>query len=205
MSSRGQFFAADYVEKLEVPTSLDRSLGDVHAEGNPHVHTSPENILHIASALSQRLGELDAANADYYRSQYVSFETTWQSAMSRWQSQAAILKGSTIITHHHFWSYLNQWLGIELAATLEPLPGVSPSGSYLASLIETSKQGDVGFIAHVSYVNEKPAAWLADRTGLAVVELPGSVDFRSGETLEQWFDGLISRLSQARQAGSGVQ
>ena len=40
----GNFAAADYVRKLEVPGQLDRSQGDVHAAGNPHIQTDPRNI-----------------------------------------------------------------------------------------------------------------------------------------------------------------
>jgi len=47
----GQFNAADYVRKLEVPTRLDRADGDVHAEGNPHIQTDPRNIATVAQAL----------------------------------------------------------------------------------------------------------------------------------------------------------
>src|SRR5438093_7744698 len=32
----GNFAAADFVRKLEVPTQVDRSQADVHAAGNPH-------------------------------------------------------------------------------------------------------------------------------------------------------------------------
>ena len=31
---------------LEVPTSLDRAGGDIHADGNPHIHTDPDQRHH---------------------------------------------------------------------------------------------------------------------------------------------------------------
>lgn len=199
MSSNGQFFAADYIEKLEVPKELDRSHGDVHAEGNPHVHTSPKNILVIAEHLSQKLAAIDPDNAGYYQARFESFSSAWQASMLRWQDQVVNLKGVSVITHHHFWSYLNQWLGIELVATLEPLPGVSPGSSYLAGLIATAENDNVRFIMRVGYVSERPAHWLSDRTELPVIVLPASVDFQSGETLTQWFNGLITSLVNAAQ------
>src|SRR4249920_2889520 len=40
----GYFEAADAVALIEKPARLDRSLGDVHAAGNPHIHLDPRNI-----------------------------------------------------------------------------------------------------------------------------------------------------------------
>src|SRR5205085_3913287 len=42
--STGYIEASQYVLKLEVPRVIDRSLGDIHPGGNPHVHLDPRNI-----------------------------------------------------------------------------------------------------------------------------------------------------------------
>ena len=47
----GNFAAADYVRKLDVPTQLDRSQGDVHAAGNPHIQTDPRAIAQVLSLI----------------------------------------------------------------------------------------------------------------------------------------------------------
>jgi len=203
MNEEGQFFAADYVDKLEVPERLDRSLGDVHAEGNPHVHTSPANILIIAEHLSERLALVDSDNTEYYQAAYRDFSERWRAAMQEWRERTAVLKGFKVITHHRFWSYLNEWLGIELVATLEPVPGVSPSSSYLAGLIKTVEQEDPAFIMRVDYVSERPASWLSERTGLPVVVLPASVNFHDGETSRDWFESLITSLEAAASKTEG--
>ena len=62
----GNLAAADFVRKLEVPTQLDRSQGDVHAAGNPHIQTDPRNIAAVATALAARLQQLDTAHAAQY-------------------------------------------------------------------------------------------------------------------------------------------
>ena len=196
-SEEGQFFAADYVDKLEIPKELDRRHGDVHATGNPHIHTSPLNILIIAEQLSERLATIDSENAAHYRSAFSSFDATWSEAMKRWQARLSALNGARVVTHHRYWSYLNEWLGIELVATLEPVPGGSPSSSDLAGLIKTVEREEPAFIMYVDYVSDRPAEWLSERTGLQAIPLPASVDFQAGETLIQWFDALADRLEAA--------
>ena len=48
----GLFFAADHVETLDQMSNVDRSMGDVHSAGNPHLHFSPQRVLDIAKALT---------------------------------------------------------------------------------------------------------------------------------------------------------
>jgi len=109
----GYFEAAAYVPKLEVPTALDRAAGDVHPGGNPHIQTDPHNIARVATALAQRLAEIDPANAAYYQARYRDFAARWDAAMQRWDKQAAPLRGVAIVVHHKYFAYLENWLGLK--------------------------------------------------------------------------------------------
>ena len=84
----GNFAAADFVRKLDVPTQVDRSQGDVHAAGNPHIQTDPRNIALVATALTERLQQLDAEQRQRVRrSRETDFQQRWQQAMARWTRQ----------------------------------------------------------------------------------------------------------------------
>ena len=193
----GHFMAADYVNMLEVPTTLDRSLGDIHASGNPHIHLEPNNIVRIADALTQRLIELDESDSESYQKNKKQFKKQWQKAMMNWSERAALLRGQKIVMHHNSWPYLNHWLGLNAVATLEPIPGVPPSSSHLASLKNRLSHDDVAMIIHAAYINERSAQWLSAKTGIPIVSLPASVNFQQGETLEQFYDVLINTLMTA--------
>ncbi|MCK4674696.1 MAG: zinc ABC transporter substrate-binding protein, partial [Gammaproteobacteria bacterium] len=190
----GNFVAADHVEKQDVPKKLDRSMGDIHAEGNPHIHTNPENILLIAKALSQRLSEIDADNEKHYVSRYVDFEKRWSQLIVEWKKQTDFLQGENIVSHHNYWTYLNRWTGMNVLATLEPVPGVSPSSSHLAKIKKQLSRQKIKMILHVSYVNERPSHWLSEQTGVPVIALPATVDYQGGQTLSQWFEKVIQQL-----------
>ena len=122
----GNFAAADHVRKLDVPGQLDRSQGDVHAAGNPHIQTDPRNIAQVATALGARLQKLDPAHADEYAQRTANFAQRWQQAMARWSAQAAPLKGTAVVSQHKAFVYLYDWLGLKEVAVLEPKPGVEP-------------------------------------------------------------------------------
>ena len=89
----GYFEAAGYATLLEKPARLDRSEGDVHPGGNPHIQTDPRNIARVAGPLAARLAELDPANAAYYQARYKAFADRWSAAIANWEKQAAPLKG----------------------------------------------------------------------------------------------------------------
>src|SRR5688500_10081807 len=55
------FEATQGLSLIDVPQRLDRSLGDIHAAGNPHVHLDPHNITRVAAALGERMAQLDPA------------------------------------------------------------------------------------------------------------------------------------------------
>src|SRR5262245_30320842 len=59
----GYLLAADLVPRLEIPARADRSLGDLHMSGNPHIQLDPRNIARVAPALAQRLSAVDPSNA----------------------------------------------------------------------------------------------------------------------------------------------
>src|SRR6185369_15885512 len=131
VGSPSMFEAGRFITPLEVPTRIDRSEGDVHAAGNPHIQQDPRNIARIATALAARLAQLDPANAADYQQRLQSFTSRWSAAMQKWEAQAAPLKGIAVIAHHKNMAYLWSWLGVREVGTLEPKPGVEPSVGHL--------------------------------------------------------------------------
>lgn len=171
----GYFEASMQVERLDVLERVDRSMGDVHSKGNPHVHLDPRRVAAIATALSLRLAEIDPANAAQYQQRGADFQSRWQSAMTTWQEKATPLKGQRIVVHHKDWRYLFDWLGIEEAAALEPKPGVPPSTSHLADILTSLKANPAKMIIYTSYQDSKAANWLSERAHIPAVQLPFTV------------------------------
>lgn len=193
--SRGYLEASSFVRRLEVPTSVDRSQGDVHPAGNPHIQTNPHNILLVAVALTRRMAELDPDNADQYNAAFEDFRPKWEAAMQKWEAKAAPLKGENIITHHKSWAYLQDWLGLKEVATLERVPGVPPTAGHLSSLLEQFKNGGASMIIHAPYQSAKSSKWLSDKTGIPYIMLPLSVGGSDRATdLYSLFDDIVDRL-----------
>ena len=192
----GHFLAAEHVDMLEVPEKLDRSLGDVHASGNPHIHTDPRNITRVAGQLHKRLIGIDPDNAAIYTKRYMAFEREWSKAINAWSERAVPLKGAKVVVHHDYWSYLIRWLGLDKVATLEPVPGVVPSTRHLSQVKQLLKEQPAVMIIDTNYMNDRPVQWLSKQTGITVVTLPATIDFQGGETLHQWFENIIGLIGE---------
>lgn len=196
--ARGYFEASRFVTLIEVPQRIDRSEGDVHPQGNPHLQTDPRNIAKVASALAERLAALDPANAAEYRKRYESFAGRWRQAIDRWTREAAPLKGVRVIEHHRAFSYLFRWLSIEVIGYLEAKPGVDPSAGHLGELLERQVRQPAQFVVRASYVDPRAAEWLSNRARIPVVVLPFSVGGSERATdLFAWYDELIATLLKA--------
>ena len=194
-SGPGNFLAASQVTTLDKPASVDRSAGDVHPDGNPHVQLDPYRVLAIAKALSARLGELDTANTATYEQRLGDFETRWQAAIKRWETKAAPLKGNAVVVHHSSWLYLLQWLGMHEIGSLEPKPGVPPTSAHLSSLIDVTKSGGAIAIISAAYQDTKPGEWLSQRTGVPALVLPFTVGGDAqAKDLFGLYDSTIDKL-----------
>lgn len=191
----GYFLAASQVDRIEVPTQVDRSHGDVHASGNPHVHWDPHRLLTIAGALSARLQRIDAANAADYRARYQAFARQWRERTLAWEAKTASLRGKKVFVYHKNWSYLLNWLGMETVGDLEPKPGIPPTSAQLAKLLATARSRHVDFILIANYQNEKGARWLGDKTGIPLIQLPFTVGgTEAASDLPSLYDDVLSSL-----------
>jgi zinc/manganese transport system substrate-binding protein len=194
----GNFAAADFVRKLEVPTQVDRSQGDVHAAGNPHIQTDPRNIALVAAALGARLQQVDPSHAADYAKRQADFTQRWQQAMARWSAQGASLKGVPVVSQHNAFVYLYDWLGLKEVAVLEPKPGVEPTASHLQEVQARLKESPGRMVVYAAYQDSRPSDWLSKNAGIPAVKLPFTVGGTEGaKDLFGLFDDTLARLLAA--------
>jgi len=191
----GNFAASDFVQKLDVPTRVDRADGDVHPEGNPHIQTDPRNIAKVAVALAQRLEQIDPANRATYQQRAQDFAKRWDAALARWSAQAAPLRGTPILAQHKAWTYMENWLGLQYLDALEPKPGVEPTAAHLQEILAHQKDRPAKLIVYAAYQDARSADWLAERAKIPAVQLPFTVGGTpAAKDLFGLFDDTIARL-----------
>jgi zinc/manganese transport system substrate-binding protein len=196
--SAGSFEATPFVSMMEIPTRLDRSEGDVHPYGNPHIQTSPDNIAAVAKGLAEKLAAVDPAHAAAYHQRYQQFSQKWTVAMQKWAAKGKPLNGISVVSSHKGWSYLYRWLSMKEVATLEPKPGIPPSAAHLEEVLNGLKTQPARMVIYAAYQDPRPADWMAEHAHIPAVELPFSVGGVAGtDDLFSLFDVTIDRLLKA--------
>jgi zinc/manganese transport system substrate-binding protein len=194
----GYFEAAAFATLIEKPQRVDRSMGDVHPAGNPHIHLDPGNIAKVAAALGERMGTLDPAERAYYAERTKAFLERWREATARWEKEAAPLKGFPLVVYHRDLSYLVRWLGMREAGSLEPKPGLPPSTAHLSELVAQLARDPAKAVARSAYNDPRAAEWIAERAKIRVVLLAYTVGgTERAKDLFGLYDDTLARLLEA--------
>ena len=191
----GYFEAASQLVLIEIPQRVDRSMGDVHAAGNPHVHLDPSNIAKVAAALAERMVQLDPGDAVQYRARAKAFLERWQQAKARWEQEGAPLKGMPIVVYHKDMTYLVRWLGLREVGSLEPKPGLPPTASHLSELLSNLGRDPAKAVVRSAYTDPRAVQWLSERAKIPALTLPFTVGgSERAKDLFGLFDDTLSRL-----------
>jgi zinc/manganese transport system substrate-binding protein len=192
---QGLLDLSEFVKIIEKPVSVSRAMGDVHPEGNPHYQLDPHNIPPLARAIAERLCQLDSPNCAYYRGNLEDFLRRWNARLTEWDEGFSKLRGVKVIEYHKNYDYLLQRYGMVLVGTLEPLPGIPPTGKHIESLV--SQAQGVKFILQDVYHEKRTAQFVAQRLNAKVVILPHDVGaVPEAKDLFSLFDEILRRLSQ---------
>ena len=184
---------------LDVPATLDRSRGDIHAAGNPHFAISPSNGKIIAQTIAAAMAENDPANANAYRANLKTFIAALDAKLVEWQNTLAPFKGRSVVAYHDSWPYFARELGLKIELFLEPKPGIPPTPSHLAEVIAKMKAEQVRVIIVDAYLNRRTAETVARETGATVVpvtQFPGGIKGTEGGYI-QLLDQLVGSLASA--------
>jgi zinc/manganese transport system substrate-binding protein len=198
----GRIVASDGVKMLEIPTSFDRSKGDVHSLGNPHFMIDPVTVRIIARNIAGHFAQIDPKNAATYNGNLTRFNTKLDAKYAEWQKQLAPYRGARIVTYHKDFVYLGDRFGLTIVDELEPKPGIAPSPAHLAQVIGKMKATNAKVILVQPFQNRKTAETVARQTGATVLDVPqqpGAVP--NTNTYFDMMDHLVSTLA----GGLGAQ
>jgi ABC-type Zn uptake system ZnuABC Zn-binding protein ZnuA len=164
-----------YITPLEVPTRLDRALGDVHPMGNPHFNLDPVSGKAIARAIADGLARNYPQHEAVFKQNLAAYLATLDAAIARWQREAAPLRGVKLVSYHPDMIYFAERFGMEPAGTIEIRPGVDPTPGHIVELEEQMRREGVKIVVRELHYPANLAQTVAQRTGAKLVELPAMV------------------------------
>ena len=168
----GRIVASEGIRLLEIPTSFDRSKGDIHSLGNPHYMIDPAAAKIVAGNIARHFAQLDPKNAATYNANLAKFVSRIDAKLAEWQKELAPYRGAKIVTYHRDFIYFAQRFGLTIVDELEPKPGISPSPAHLAQVIGEMKRTNAKIILVQPFQNRKTAETVARQTGATVIDAP---------------------------------
>jgi len=198
----GRIVASDGVKMLEIPTSFDRSKGDVHSLGNPHFMIDPVTVRIIARNIANHFAQIDPKSAATYNGNLARFNAKLDAKYADWQRQLAPYGGARIVTYHKDFVYLAQRFGLTIVDELEPKPGIAPSPAHLAQVIGKMKSTNAKVILVQPFQNRKTAETVARQTGAVVLDVPQQPGAVPNTTT--YFD-MMDNLVKTLVGGLGAQ
>ena len=194
----GNLDCSRVIPVLDVPqTKVDRSMGDIHPQGNPHYWLPPANARLLAKDIAGRLVQLDPEGKPEYDKNLAAFLKKVSAKEQEWAPALAKIKGTKVATYHKSWSYVSQWLGLEEIGYVEPKPGIPPDPSHLVKLIGAMRTEKAKFLLVEDFYNKSTAQLVADKSGAKMLTL--ATDVGASEKIKSWFDvtgALVTALSQ---------
>ncbi len=163
------------IQKLEVPSKVDASLGDVHRFGNPHYWLDPRNVRPILEEIITALVKVSPGDEQLFRANADRYLKKLDEHIAQWQAAMKPFAGSKLITFHKSWSYFANWLGLDVVAQVEPLPGIAPSPSHTADLMRIVRQGNIKAIIVEPFYDMTAPEQIARATNAKVIRLATSV------------------------------
>jgi len=194
----GHVVASEGIRMLEIPTTFDRSKGDIHSKGNPHFLTDPLNAKIVAANIAAHLAQVDPTNAATYRANLAKFNAGIDARVAQWKQQLAPFAGARIVTYHKDFPYFAERFGLQVVENLEPKPGIAPSPAHLAEVIATMQTSNAHVIIVQPFQNERTAETVARQTNAKVLMLPQQPGAIAQDTsYVEVLDYMVSTMANA--------
>jgi zinc/manganese transport system substrate-binding protein len=199
--SPGLIIASQGIRMLEVPATLDRSRGDVHALGNPHFLIDPLSAKIVAAHIADQFSQIAPDAAPLFRANLARFNAAVDAKYGEWQRMMAPFKGTKIVTYHNDFLYFADRFKLDVVETLEPKPGIAPSPAHLAQVIAKMNAVNAHVILVQPYQNRKTAETVARQANgivLDVSQQPGAI--KATDTYVALMDTLVRTIAAALEA-----
>jgi len=195
--SEGYLDASTVARLKDIPSKVDKAMGDVHAGGNPHYYTSPDELFRIAKVIHNKLVQIDPEGKKYYDSRWQIFEQKYKTKSAQWRQKLEPIRGVKIIEYHESWLYLIEWLKFEAKGALEPKPGIPPSPKHVSKLLMKTKSEGIKFIFQEVYYPTSLSKIFAKKSGAKLLVLPSMVGGKEEiKTIWDKFDYIVNEVTK---------
>ena len=144
------------IEALDVPKGpINRSMGDVHPEGNPHYYASLPQMLKVAEAMAAQLMALvDSKTLPRLESNLNELQNSIRNTHTKLKAKLEDHFGKelpTIAQYHGNFTYFANSYGFKMFGNIEETPGVAPSAGAIARGALSARKKKVAVVLAVPH------------------------------------------------------
>lgn len=107
--------------------SHDHSHAHHHDAYDPHYWLDPDNAIIIATAIAQRLGEIDPTHAKIYAQNATDFAKQINQQKKVWRQELSPYKHNPYIVSHDAYQYFDKYFGLDGVGSITLNPEIPPS------------------------------------------------------------------------------
>lgn len=195
----GRIDASRGIQVLDVPAArVDRSMGDVHPQGNPHYSLDPGMAPIITQNILDGLARFAPERRAVFEKNRQAFLARLDEAMARWARLLEPVRGAKVVVYHPQWIYVLNRFGLVQAGTLEDRPGIPASPAHLTRIIRQMKEERIRVLIVEPWNDVKLATRVADEAGAKAVVLASMVGGVKGtDSYISALDHNVNALAQA--------
>lgn len=167
-----------------IPIAADEGQAKVV---NPHTFVSTTASIQQIYTIARELGDLDPANADYFRNNAREYAARIRRMKARYSAELAELDIGSFrcATMHGAYGYLMQEFGLQVVAVIEPRHGVQPTARQLADTIEKINAANVNTLFAEKYFTSALSETIREATGVQMYSFSHMSD---GEFTSELFE-----------------
>ena len=141
----------------------------IHAdEVNPHTWVSPRQAAVQVRTLGRKLGEVDAVHAEQFRVNAEAYAQRLEALADRMTETARGFSQRNIVTGHPAFDYLARDLDLNVVATLQVVPGETPSAGEMARVVDAIRDTHAAAVFWEPPFADKTAQTIARDAGVRV-------------------------------------
>ncbi len=194
---KGSCDLSQKVDLLEKPVRpVDRTMGDSHASGNPHYWLSPLEMKKASELIFQRLSELEPSQKD-------QFEKNWKTTVHSLEKTALEVKemlkplnGNSFTQYHKEFTYFANAYDLKIVASIEEVPGVSPSAARIAQAAKDAKTQNLSLVFAAPNNPRAILQKFSELSGVKAVTLPTSLEGLDSLAYDRWQRTLAQKILQ---------
>ena len=178
--------------------SVGPADGHAHGSGNPHYWLDPKNAEIVTGTILEALARIDPAGASSYEANRLAFLARLDAKLKEWEARLSRLDAAPLVAYHNSWPYFARRFRLNFVGFIEIKPGIPPSASHLARMIETMRARSVRIVIREPNEAKRDVEFVARSAGAKVVVLAASVGALPGTgDYISLFDTNVAALESA--------